>query len=661
MLGLLGVVSFGVAHAAPPACEVTDEVNRAVLAARFAAKSDADRATRLRALLGKYPDDLFAHEAYADAASLVDYPATRAEYAKRHEQQPTHPVWAYVDALLVSYADRQEGESRMRAVTLPRAHFRLAGWFANAKDMPSARREIDLYNRACPGAITGFGIKNLATDKADRLKEADTLRGLLRERTDVAALTTYSVLWKLESQTMAPSALPVWRKTVAADVARLRAVSSAATIEPALARVLEEGYQIVSDRDGLAWVHAARPKDATAFWQEFEAWTKTHAAPATKASRADRTAYMAAQHAASAEWVKTYANVESAWAFRLETAPRTLPVAEVKALAARVLAIDEESETVASEYAARGIELERAIAMTLRRLTQREKEWANVRSQPVRFAWRLGELENEAAMTRVQLWSVLSQAYFAKRDLPHTQEIAEKLGALLTTLKPDASSRPGVEINYWTARGRAAWLGKKSADALGFFLKAHALEPALDDTELQRLWKEMGGSDESYALLGGGVGGAVAPVSEWKAMEQALPALALEELSGKKWRSADWRGKTVVMVVWATWCGPCKEELPHLEKLHQAMKGRNDVVIVSLNVDDQLGLIEPFLAEKKYTFPVLLAADWGRNLRGGGIPITWIADGEFRLRRERRGYTDGDDWVGEMRTAIDEIAKAPKK
>ena len=45
----------------------------------------------------------------------------------------------------------------------------------------------------------------------------------------------------------------------------------------------------------------------------------------------------------------------------------------------------------------------------------------------------------------------------------------------------------------------------------------------------------------------------------------------------------------------------------------------------------------------------------------GGIPITWIVDGDFRLRRERRGFGAGQDWVTEMRAAIDEVAKGTKK
>ncbi len=650
---------LGVAHAAPPQCEMSDEVNRAMTAAR-AAKNDAERAAELRALVVKYPDDLFVHEVYLHAAANVDYVATRAEYTRRREQSATEPRWAYLDALLVSFANREEGASRMRTVALPRAHFRLAGWLQSAKDSAGARRELASYLADCPQALDAYGLQSQLSEKADRPKVAAKLRAQLRDRTDVTALSMYGTLWKLESQSTPPQGLPAWRKLVAADLARLRASAPTPTPTPALVPVLEEGYQILSDREGLAWSRAQRPKDAMAFWRDLEEWTKSHAAPATKSARADRFAYMAAQHAASAEWVKTYPDVDAAWAFRLETSPRAMPIAEVKAIAARVLLGDEDSEVVASEYAARGIEPDRVIAMTLRRLAKREQEWANVRAQPARFAWRLGDLDQEEATTRVRAWDVLSQAYFDKRDLPHAREMAEKIAAYLAKMKPDEEGRTGVEVNYWGARGRQARLEKKLTDALGFFLKAHALETALDDWELAALWKEMGGGDEAYALLGGQVAAKIAPTSSWRTKDQRLPALQLEDLAGKKWRSADWRGKTVVMVVWATWCAPCKEELPHLEKLYQTMKSRADVVIVSLNVDEQVGLVEPFLVEKKYTFPVLLANDWGRELRAGGIPLTMIADRSFTLRRDRAGYGENADvdWGADMRATIDAVTKA---
>lgn len=651
---LIGAALLGVAHAAPPQCEAPDDV-RAALAA-LQPRNLPQRAEQLRALLVKYPDDLFVHEAYASAAASVDYLATRADYARRREQAPAEPRWAYVDALLASFASQDEGVARMRRVALPRAHFRLVGWLQSAKDGAGARRELTSYLAECPNALDGYGLKSPLLEKADRPKEAARLRALLRDRRDVTALTTCGTLWKLESQSMPPGALPAWRKLVAADLARLRA--SSPSPPPALATVLEEGYQILADREGLAWIEAQRPKDATTFWREYEAWTKAHAAPATKSPRADRFAYMAAQHAASAEWIKRYPELADAWAFRLQTSPRSMPIAEVKAIAARVLADDEDSEVVASEFAARGIEPDRVIAMAQRRLAKLEKEWANVRAQPARFAWRLGTLDQDELMTRTQTWDLLSQAYFDKRDLPHARELAERLGAQLAKLKPDNEVRVGVEVIYWCARGRQARLEKKLADALGFFLKAHALEPALDDWELAALWKELGGGAEAYALLGGGTAAKIAPTSMWKTKDQPLPALQLEDLTGKKWRSADWRGKTVVMVVWATWCGPCKEELPHLEKLYQTLKARADVVIVSLNVDDQIGLIEPFLVEKKYTFPVLLASDWGRELRAGGIPLTMIADRTFALKRERSGYGEGEDWVAEMTATIDAVTKA---
>jgi thiol-disulfide isomerase/thioredoxin len=51
-------------------------------------------------------------------------------------------------------------------------------------------------------------------------------------------------------------------------------------------------------------------------------------------------------------------------------------------------------------------------------------------------------------------------------------------------------------------------------------------------------------------------------------------------------------------------CGFCRDELPHLEKLYEQPKQRSDIQIIAFDVDEELGLVAPFLAEKDYTFPV---------------------------------------------------------
>ena len=100
--------------------------------------------------------------------------------------------------------------------------------------------------------------------------------------------------------------------------------------------------------------------------------------------------------------------------------------------------------------------------------------------------------------------------------------------------------------------------------------------------------------------------------------------------------------------------------MPHLQKLHEKVKDRKDVQIISFNVDDNIGILGPFVKEKKLTFPViparLLMDDLVPML---GIPLNWIVDGEGVVRFESVGFGgDGDRWIEELMQTIDKVSKA---
>jgi cytochrome c-type biogenesis protein len=65
-----------------------------------------------------------------------------------------------------------------------------------------------------------------------------------------------------------------------------------------------------------------------------------------------------------------------------------------------------------------------------------------------------------------------------------------------------------------------------------------------------------------------------------------MPSFELADLSGKIWKLKTVQGRSVLINVWATWCGPCNAELPHLQKLYEALKDRPDLQILTFNVDE---------------------------------------------------------------------------
>ena len=100
----------------------------------------------------------------------------------------------------------------------------------------------------------------------------------------------------------------------------------------------------------------------------------------------------------------------------------------------------------------------------------------------------------------------------------------------------------------------------------------------------------------------------------------------LTELNGKTWTLKELRGKVVVVNFWATWCPPCRKEMPDLETLYKQFK---DQGLVILAISDEDGSkVRPFVAEQKVTYPILL--DPGRKVNElfqiEGIPKTFVYD-----------------------------------
>ncbi|MFL6663404.1 MAG: TlpA family protein disulfide reductase [Rhizobacter sp.] len=87
-----------------------------------------------------------------------------------------------------------------------------------------------------------------------------------------------------------------------------------------------------------------------------------------------------------------------------------------------------------------------------------------------------------------------------------------------------------------------------------------------------------------------------------------VPALDLVDLEGKRWSLAALRGQVVVLNFWASWCEPCRDEMPSLELLAQRHEGEG-VAVLAVNYQEPLPAIRRFLAAQPVTVPVLLDRD----------------------------------------------------
>lgn len=108
----------------------------------------------------------------------------------------------------------------------------------------------------------------------------------------------------------------------------------------------------------------------------------------------------------------------------------------------------------------------------------------------------------------------------------------------------------------------------------------------------------------------------------------APPDLALKDLQGREHRLSDYRGKVVVLNFWATWCEPCREEMPSMERLHHAYKDRG-LVVLAISLDSQgASVVNPFVKKFALTFPVGLDPKMVVRERYGvwAVPSTFIID-----------------------------------
>lgn len=114
------------------------------------------------------------------------------------------------------------------------------------------------------------------------------------------------------------------------------------------------------------------------------------------------------------------------------------------------------------------------------------------------------------------------------------------------------------------------------------------------------------------------------------------PDFTLETLDGQRIRLSDLRGQVVVLNFWATWCGPCREEMPLFERATAEFAGQG-LVLIAINVQERPGTVRPFVDRLGLTYPIGLDENGaiGRRYRVRSFPTTYFVgrDGTIEGRR----------------------------
>ena len=121
---------------------------------------------------------------------------------------------------------------------------------------------------------------------------------------------------------------------------------------------------------------------------------------------------------------------------------------------------------------------------------------------------------------------------------------------------------------------------------------------------------------------------------------------SLKNLKGEKVSLADYAGKVVVVNFWATWCEPCKQELPFLNRYY--LDNKDDVVVLAIATDNAqtMNKVRSTVKRKRWKMPILLDADGqvsGDLNPRGAAPYTMYLDRNLKLAGDHDGYAPGDE------------------
>jgi len=128
------------------------------------------------------------------------------------------------------------------------------------------------------------------------------------------------------------------------------------------------------------------------------------------------------------------------------------------------------------------------------------------------------------------------------------------------------------------------------------------------------------------------------------ALQDEAPDFTLKSLEGSNLRLEEYRGQVVLINFWASWCGPCRQEMPLLDQLHNRYE-ETGFAVLGVNVEGEVKPAQKIVDKTKVTFPVLIDEDQKvsemYNLEA--MPSTVVVDRDGVIRYIHRGYKPGDE------------------
>jgi len=143
------------------------------------------------------------------------------------------------------------------------------------------------------------------------------------------------------------------------------------------------------------------------------------------------------------------------------------------------------------------------------------------------------------------------------------------------------------------------------------------------------------------------------PPAPWEIeglMEKEAPELILPDLSGKSLSLKSFRGDVILLNFWATWCAPCKREMPALEELYKRYRD-SGFNVIAVSIDTDRAAIEGFLREIPLSFPILhdMKIEAAKRYKVYAYPTTFLIDRKGIIREK---FIGEEDWLDSSRTKL---------